>query len=467
MPGPWVVPQYNRTKEVKSLLSNGGPYDQLDYGSFGRPDPAVGCGKDFVTKYQCGVGDMKTITVPRPGYGEAKYNCKTESTKCNDLQLNLDDSGVLTITNSAKTKTFWTSSVMFPIDDPSKTVPVDVWNPKSQNYGGKVFTGAVRSYLKPGEFLAKGEYIGSPSGKYQLLMTAGALRLNYKSMGCNVPNSSSFRINTITPSPPSTVGQLAYVNNTGQLLSYPAALTTYIAAYESVGPYDLSVSADLTTATIAADANACKTRCSASGQQCAGIIYDKSDSKCHLKDNSIYTAKRILSNTKEYHMRLKDAKGTDDSCPNLATNLAMPLPISGKRWTAMTPGSAMTATTKCGLAVYAASEQRAVDTANNSLATSLNNLKGTSDNISGKLTSVKSKLGVTMTELAAKLTNFKDYQKEKDFTGEQLKQLEAMAEDSELNMLSQNYHHILWSILAIMIVLGIIKFSRTSVVASA
>jgi hypothetical protein len=166
-------------------------------------------------------------------------------------------------------------------------------------------------------------------------------------------------------------------------------------------------------------------------------------------------------------MRLKDAKGTDDSCPNLATNLAMPLPISGKRWTAMTPGSAMTATTKCGLAVYAASEQRAVDTANNSLATSLNNLKGTSDNISGKLTSVKSKLGVTMTELAAKLTNFKDYQKEKDFTGEQLKQLEAMAEDSELNMLSQNYHHILWSILAIMIVLGIIKFSRTSVVASA
>jgi hypothetical protein len=158
-------------------------------------------------------------------------------------------------------------------------------------------------------------------------------------------------------------------------------------------------------------------------------------------------------------MRLKDATGNDDSCPN-TDSIQTPLPIDAERWQSMTPGSTMTATTKCGLFAYTANEQQNVAAANSKLTTNLNTLKGTSDAISGKLAPIKAKLATNLADLTTKITSFKDYQKEKDFTGAQLKQLNAMSEDSEMNMLSQNYQHILWSILAIMIVLGIIKFSR-------
>jgi hypothetical protein len=463
-----VVLQYNRTDDVKTKLPGQPPYDSLDYtyDNYASVDPAPGCEKEFVTKYQCGLSPLKTLTLPKPAQGTASYDCKTETTKCM-VQLNLDDSGMLSITNSTKTSSYWTSQDLFTIADPSKTVQIDEWNPTSTKYKGKVFTNATsapvtRSYLKAGEFLANNEFIGSPSGKYRLHMANGALRIEYKGLGCDAaPNSSSFRVNTITPAPASTVGKLGYVNNTGQLMPYPTAMTTYIAAYESVGPYDLTIADLETTSTIATDLNACKARCTGwtGTKKCAGIIFDKTSKMCQLKDDTIYTAKRILSNSKEYHMRLKDATGNDDSCPN-TDSIQTPLPIDAERWQSMTPGSTMTATTKCGLFAYTANEQQNVAAANSKLTTNLNTLKGTSDAISGKLAPIKAKLATNLADLTTKITSFKDYQKEKDFTGAQLKQLNAMSEDSEMNMLSQNYQHILWSILAIMIVLGIIKFSR-------
>ena len=48
-----------------------------------------------------------------------------------------------------------------------------------------------------------------------------------------------------------------------------------------------------------------------------------------------------------------------------------------------------------------------------------------------------------------------------DWTGEQLKQLNAMNEDRDLNRISQNYKHILWSILAIIIIIAAIRITRS------
>ena len=47
-----------------------------------------------------------------------------------------------------------------------------------------------------------------------------------------------------------------------------------------------------------------------------------------------------------------------------------------------------------------------------------------------------------------------------DWSGEQLEQILAMNEDSQLNMVSQNYKHILWSILAIIIVIATIRLTK-------
>ena len=47
-----------------------------------------------------------------------------------------------------------------------------------------------------------------------------------------------------------------------------------------------------------------------------------------------------------------------------------------------------------------------------------------------------------------------------DWTGEQLQNLAAMREDRDLNMMSQNYRHIMWSILAIIIIIGTMKMTK-------
>ena len=52
-----------------------------------------------------------------------------------------------------------------------------------------------------------------------------------------------------------------------------------------------------------------------------------------------------------------------------------------------------------------------------------------------------------------------------DWTGEQLQNLQAMTEDRDLNMMSQNYRHILWSILAIIIIIGTLKMTKTNAAA--
>ena len=51
----------------------------------------------------------------------------------------------------------------------------------------------------------------------------------------------------------------------------------------------------------------------------------------------------------------------------------------------------------------------------------------------------------------------------KDWSGDQLKQLNAMNEDRDLNMMSENYKHIMWSILAIVIIIGTIKMTKKAV----
>ena len=61
-------------------------------------------------------------------------------------------------------------------------------------------------------------------------------------------------------------------------------------------------------------------------------------------------------------------------------------------------------------------------------------------------------------------TKFNELQNTKkdlaDWTGDQLQNLEAMDDDTDLNMMSENYRHIMWSILAIIIIITTIKLTK-------
>ena len=149
------------------------------------------------------------------------------------------------------------------------------------------------------------------------------------------------------------------------------------------------------------------------------------------------------------------------SCPYDA------LPVSVDQWNALAPvdaelNSVDLTNRKCGLFEYTKNEMEEKENAN----TEFNKMK---DIIITKISlfktsfnNLKEKLLQKKTTLDASLNELNDTRRDiGDWTGDQLKQLESMNEDRDLNAISQNYKNILWSILAIIIIIFIIKLTRT------
>lgn len=141
-----------------------------------KPDPAVGCLKDFTASYKCGnSATIKTINIPGDANGKvATFDCSDQSKICKGFRLTLGDNGNLVLTDS-ENKQMWTSNTN------KIGFPLDVFNAKNGKYG--------RNYLLAGETLKLGEFIGSPSGNCYLIMTetpkGNGLELRYSIANCD------------------------------------------------------------------------------------------------------------------------------------------------------------------------------------------------------------------------------------------------------------------------------------------
>lgn len=286
-----------------------------------------------------------------------------------------------------------------------------------------------------------------------------------------------------------TIGKVAYINNLGQLQMYPdQTMTTYINEYEKTGNYDMTKGAELGAAIKTADVDECKMNCntgSGDTQKCAGFVFDTTTAMCQLLDNTVYSKNRIINPKREHYVRQKEVNNKDVSCPTPAT------PKKTEFWKDMVINSTdMTPDTKCGLANFTEKERIAVanklpvvydnlqykDTNNNVSAIKYRDLSGNQPllnknkngfkywyetlqdkyaTLTHNLFNTKEKIDTTFSELQDSRQNLADW------TGAQLQNLEAMNEDRDLNMMSQNYRHIMWSILAILIIMTTMKITKS------
>jgi hypothetical protein len=91
-----------------------------------------------------------------------------------------------------------------------------------------------------------------------------------------------------------------------------------------------------------------------------------------------------------------------------------------------------------------------------------NSFKYWYESLQDKYATLKSQLFNTKNSTEATFAELQDSRQNlADWTGEQLQNLTAMNEDRDLNMMSQNYRHIMWSILAIIIIIGTMKFTKS------
>ena len=443
-------------------------------------DPAVGCNKTFNASYKCGDSTtVKTLTVPAEAKSyNAKFDCTTEFNKCSKLQLHLADTGVLTLVNSAAPTTIlWTS-----------TTPAIVNAVALPKYAPSAPTALLgnfakdRSYLKSGEFLSNGQWLSSPGGKCRLEMTADGdtrtLQVVYEALACNATNdlnTESSLLYTIPSGNNANVGKIGYVNEQGQLQPYPNDMTYYDGiAYDLIGNYDVH---DATTiATVSGDSvSDCKTACSnantkdssTQGNPCVGFVYGSGS--CKLLDDTAFPVgaglgsggKRSIHSTHQLYMRTKGVS-PDMSCPSDVNQTIIGTPANWQEFLPLGTNAGMTNETTCGISKWTANEtdnQGVSNASLNSLAQSMrpviSNLLSKYNNLKSKLLNNKTKLNDSTNELQESRKNLADW------SGDQLEQLEAMKEDRDLNMMSQNYKHIMWSILAIIIIIAVIYFTKT------
>lgn len=309
-------------------------------------------------------------------------------------------------------------------------------------------------------------------------------------------NTDAARLYTIPNIFNENIGKAGYVNDLGQLKLYPDTMTSYSNKFDQIGNYSSAggILASIDNSTL----EECQTKCLNGSftdggndkQKCAGFVFDTTGAMCKIMDKTLGQRQRIMSPTARYFARQKGIVGQDISCPADVTLQTADF------WNETEKISDMSTASKCGLANFVKNErikvvetdlpdvmnnvqykdadgnvseaiQYADITRNKALLDKNKNgfkywferLQDKYNKLTGNLFSTKSSIKKKMNELEDSKQNLADW------TGEQLQNLQAMNEDRDLNMMSQNYRHILWSILAIIIIIGTMKMTKTNAAA--
>jgi hypothetical protein len=167
-----------------------------------------------------------------------------------------------------------------------------------------------KNWINNGATMSSGDWIGSTDGSIYLLMQSnGNLTLNTSTVvgSCKTINKTivGARLSNAiydlgNTGYPQNVGKMAYINNNGQKMEYPASMLTYsdneytkIINYSSDGT-SLSTMKDQTEDT-------CKVFCSKTNN-CSGFIYDTSSKSCDLRNSDNIFPKSSLKNAKNKNL---------------------------------------------------------------------------------------------------------------------------------------------------------------------
>lgn len=393
-------------------------------------------------------------------YGYSVASCSNEAKQRNSKIFALQNNGWCSTSDSTKTG-----------DNYSKygRSPQKLCNPlggKWQNHVYEIIETpaslASLASLAPGGAALGGPAPGGTATVPALLDTDGA-RL--------------YEINTIHKN---HLGKVGYINYLGQLQLFPDTMTQYVDSYEKIGNYNIDgakLEVEFATTTVEECQNKCSSKNSGTetttnangevvevpeGEKCAGFVFDTERKMCQLLNNRVTNSNRIINPNYEFYMR---GKGIKDNHPSCSINTTNKNSIFWESTVKSTIGD-MSDTSKCGLAKFTESERDTVDSEKEIVINDIDNtdepnFKSLFDNLKQKYKFLINGITNTNTTINNRFNELKVTKKDlADWTGEQLQNLEAMDDDTDLNMMSQNYRHIMWSILAIIIIITTIKLTK-------
>lgn len=421
----------------------------------GSTDPAFGCQKEFVSEYTCSPSStVKNITISPEAWGKtASYTCANEMEKCKSARLELTDDGNL--------KMIHNGSVVWQSNTTKTGLSIDKHKASNGKYG--------RNYLLSGEFLKLGEFIGSPSGNCYLTVVSDSndnvsLAIMYDVISCNKVNVSKNSFDYIGDNPsayglyskPSvnsdSIGRVAYIDNDGNRHPYPTNMIKQGDTYFYLGNFDSPGNDINSVANVSLDD--CKILCNKESQ-CAGIVFRDSDKKCWLKNNNIFpnTPNRLQNNSLQLHLRSKGVSNHVSCSKDV-------IPISADIYDALPKISNMTPETLCQLGEATDKQQKVVSQKEQELQSIINIIKTEISNLLQQQDNLTTEMKNYIKKLEKDVSEYEGVLKETVHTNKVYNNAVSMGEDSELNFISDNYHYLLWTILAILVVIIGIKASR-------
>ena len=200
--------------------------------------------------------------------------------------------------------------------------------------------------------------------------------------------------------------------------------------------------------------NQCEQACNELGD-CAGFVANADT--CWLKNSGMFpTGLRQPNNDYELYTRNKTVKN-NNSCVKTIEN------STAANWELLPMGEKMSMNTLCNLGAITEQERKELE----EKYLKLYGVTATLDNKLQGLTREKSKIEHSMKNNTGKLksdmNNYKNVWNQADDNVNNLDNISGMLQDTDLNMVSQNYKHMLWTILAILIIIGGIRMTRNSI----
>ena len=316
-----------------------------------------------------------------------------------------------------------------------------------------------KNWIASGSTLASGDFIGSNNGNMVLIMQDdGNLALytfqneiNCSKMKDGKQGGGSFAsalYNIGTKGIPENLGKVAFINQDGELYSYPDSDLSLSSDFRKIENYN---SPDNDFGSISGSTvDQCKTTC-ISNKDCYGFVFDKTNNICYPKTSGIFPNSSAYSSTdNDTYIRNKMVTklplGVDNTLKNVDTITYSNYVNSGKN-----VGESY------GLPNINVLQKQALETVQStlqSLAQQITDLNGT---FNENEILVDQQSEINMKSLNQYLEEINQVQKKiTNFDGN----FENMLNDSDIVVLQKNYDYMFWSILAlgtVLIAMNVVK----------
>lgn len=272
-------------------------------------------------------------------------------------------------------------------------------------------------------------------------------------------SASSGGSGATAPIDKSLLGSVHFVNANEQAPLETSEIDWNTTSYASVGNFRTDAGESNSKA---ATISSCESACNNS-QSCKGYTFTKAGrdpstgknttASCYLLgDDDWPKGSRIYDKDSNMMMRLPSVSNTAPGCPK---NVLIDTASSMFGKTQIQPP-----TDGCGIAKIMADHEDTIKTKNQELMDTQATIQNTMYGLLNDETTLQNKLSRSLDQMKANLSDYQDVNNNTRAVSQGLTQAGARSEDTKLQLVSDNYHYLLWSILAITLVIGGIRASR-------